>query len=60
MRFRYMIIGLFGLFCNMGYAQFSSFSTDPEKFFEQSKDWLATVDKSDAKKFMDEFENAAT
>jgi len=51
-----MIIGLFGLFCNMGYAQFSSFSTDPEKFFEQSKDWLATVDKSDAKKFMEEFE----
>ncbi len=38
------------------FGQGSSFSTDSIKFFEESKDWLASVDKGDAKKFMDEFE----
>lgn len=56
MQLRIFVLGLLILSCQLGFSQAPSFSTDSIKFFEESKDWLGTVDKGDAKKFMDEFE----
>ncbi|MBT5403058.1 MAG: hypothetical protein HOL28_06385 [Crocinitomicaceae bacterium] len=56
MQLKNIIFGYLLLIFHQGIAQFTSFSTDSSEFFDQSKDWLASANKSDAKKFMDEFE----
>ena len=56
MQIKHIIFGFLLLIFNQGVAQFTSFSTDSSEFFDQSKDWLASANKSDAKKFMDEFQ----
>lgn len=56
MRLKSALIVVLGLLTTLTHGQFSSFSTDSTEFFEQSKDWLATVDRGDAKRFMEEFE----
>ncbi|MFT7613381.1 MAG: hypothetical protein ACI9J3_002354 [Parvicellaceae bacterium] len=56
MQIRLLTIAFFLFTFNFGYSQLTSFSKDSTKFFEQSKDWLGSVNKADANKFMKEFE----